>query len=335
VLRYAEERGVTSDLQEADAELLAFAERLLAGRVGAASARVIVSSISKGEQLRLDELLAIVEETHQIITHSRELEQKSQELQATAEELRIANERLKELDRLKDDFLTTVSHELRTPLTSIRSFSEILVEDTRLDRGRSDYFLAVIASESQRLTRLLDSILDLARLERGGAEWRMEDVDPAGALDDALASMLPLFHQTGVQLDARVEPCTECLWADRDRLVQVFLNLLSNALKFSDPEHGTVSVVGRPGMEGYFASVSDNGRGVALEDQVLIFERFAKGRDAAKRELPGSGLGLAIARHIVGHHGGKIWLRSPSGEGATFCIFLPNRRPRETETASL
>jgi signal transduction histidine kinase len=90
-----------------------------------------------------------------------------------------------------------------------------------------------------------------------------------------------------------------------------------------------VTIVGRPGVEGYFVSVSDNGRGVALEDQAFIFERFTKGRDAAKRELPGSGLGLAIARHIVGHHGGKIWLRSPPGEGATFCVFLPNRTTRE------
>jgi signal transduction histidine kinase len=93
-----------------------------------------------------------------------------------------------------------------------------------------------------------------------------------------------------------------------------------------------VTVVGRSGIGGCFASGSDIGRGVALENQALIFERFAKGRDAAKRDLPGSGLGLAIARHIVGHPGGKIWLQSPPGEGATFCIFLPNRRSRETET---
>ncbi|WP_046868488.1 sensor histidine kinase [Microvirga massiliensis] len=264
---------MTSDLQHVDAEL-PLDGAVAAGRVGAASARVIVSSIYKGEQLRLDEVPALVQETGQIITHSRELEQKAQELQATAEEFRIANERLKELNRLRDDLLTTVSNEFRTPLASIRSISEILIEDTRLDRGPDR---PLPCGHRQRKSVPRPSSGQHSRFGTARAEWRMEDVDPAGALNVALTSTLPLFRKMGVQLEPRVEPCAECLWADRDRLVQVFLDLPSNALKFSDPEHGAVTVVGRSGIEGSFASVSDNGRGVALENHALIFERFANG----------------------------------------------------------
>ena len=134
---YAATRGENiGDRLEADADLIAFVERLLAGSVGAASARGMVPSIAKGEPLRFDEVMAILEETQQAIAHSRELEQKSRELEATANELTRANAQLKELDRLKDDFLSTVSHELRTPLTSIRTFSEILQRSRRPRRGR-------------------------------------------------------------------------------------------------------------------------------------------------------------------------------------------------------
>ena len=132
---YAAEHGQRiGDMPEADADLIAFVERLLAGSVGAASARGMVASIAKGELLGFDEVMAILEETHQVIAHSRELEQKSRELEATALELTRANAQLKELDRLKDDFLSTVSHELRTPLTSIRTYSEIL-SDHEVSRG--------------------------------------------------------------------------------------------------------------------------------------------------------------------------------------------------------
>ncbi len=171
---YAEKRGENiGERLEADAELIAFVERLLAGSIGAASARAMVAAIAKGETLSFDEMMAILEETQQVIAYSRELEQKSRELEVTARELTHANAQLKELDRLKDDFLSTVSHELRTPLTSIRTFSEILSEPEGLGPEQAERYLAIIQSETQRLTRLLDTILDLTRLEQGQADWSM------------------------------------------------------------------------------------------------------------------------------------------------------------------
>ncbi len=328
---YAAEHGQRiGDMLEADADLIAFAERLLAGSVGAASARGMVASIAKGELLGFDEVMAILEETHQVIAHSRELEQKSRELEATALELTRANAQLKELDRLKDDFLSTVSHELRTPLTSIRTYSEIL-SDHDISEEQADRFLDIISSETQRLTRLLDTILDLTRLEQGQAEWRMADVDPRAVLEDAVAATGGLFRERTCDIDVAIRPAGRPVHADRDRLMQVFINLLSNAAKFAEPEGGRVTVVGRPDDGGYLVEVTDNGEGVSPQDREMIFEKFAKARDRNTGRPSGSGLGLTISRHIVEHHGGRIWTEAPIARGATFCVFLPTVAP---DTAS-
>ncbi|MCP4383386.1 MAG: histidine kinase [Hyphomicrobiales bacterium] len=311
------------DMPEADAELIAFVERLLAGSVGAASARGMVASITKGELLGFEEVMAILEETHQAIAHSRELEQKSSELEATARELTRANAQLKELDRLKDDFLSTVSHELRTPLTSIRTYSEIL-GDHEVSDTQAQNFLDIIASETQRLTRLLDTILDLTRLEQGQAEWRMTDIDPSNVLEDAVAATGGLFRDQQCELHVTIEPSNAVVRADRDRLMQVFINLISNAAKFAEPDHGRVIVAGRPDKDGYLVEVTDNGEGVSPTDRELIFEKFAKARNRNTGRPSGSGLGLTISRHIVEHHGGHIWTEVGQESGARFCVRLPS-----------
>src|SRR5690606_8979220 len=193
-------------------------ERQLAGSVGAASARGMVNSIAKGELLGFSEAVAILEETQQVIAHSRELEQKSRELEATARELRRANDQLKELDSLKDDFLSTVSHELRTPLTSIRSFSEILNDQEGIGTAQAQRYLAIISSETERLTRLLDTILDLTRLEQGEADWRIAAFDPKETLEEAVAATGGLFRDANAALDVSILPAGEKLFADRDRM---------------------------------------------------------------------------------------------------------------------
>jgi len=322
---YAAARGERpGERPEADAELIAFVERQLAGSVGAASARGMVASIATGELLGFDEVIAILEETQQVIAHSRELEQKSRELEAAAQELTRANAQLKELDRLKDDFLSTVSHELRTPLTSIRTFSEILYDPHGVTAAQASRYLAIISSETQRLTRLLDTILDLTRLEQGEADWRMAPFDPKATLEDAVAATGGLFSEANAALEVDIRPSATPLTADRDRMMQVYINLLSNAAKFCDPEHGRVSVTGTPRAEGYLVEVSDNGEGVSEDDKKLIFEKLAKARDRNTGRPSGSGLGLTISRHIVEHHRGRIWIEGQQGQGATFRVFLPS-----------
>jgi signal transduction histidine kinase len=187
-----------------------FAETLLAGAIGSASARVMVASVVKEEPLGLDEVMNILDEASQVRAYSRELEQKSRELDAATAELRAGQRALRELDRMKDDFISTVTHELRTPLTSIRAFSEILHEDpkTDLERPRSK-FLGIIVSETERLTRLINQILDLAKLESGRAEWTVDRRSTSiEVIREAADSLTVLFAEKHVT--ARSGPGGRC-----------------------------------------------------------------------------------------------------------------------------
>ncbi|MEE9210236.1 MAG: HAMP domain-containing sensor histidine kinase, partial [Kiloniellales bacterium] len=322
--QYARERGLNlSRLREADAGLVNFSERLLAGAIGSASARVMVASVVKGEMVGIEEVMKILDETSQVIEYSHRLEEKSRELEAASAELRAANERLQELDRLKDDFLSTVSHELRTPLTSIRSFSEILFDSPELELERREEFLSIIIKESERLTRLINQILDLAKMEAGRMEWEMADLDPKQVIEESLAVTSGLFKEDSVDLELALPATLPAVHADRDRLMQVIVNLLSNAVKFCDQRHGRVVVEARAGEQGVQVSVSDNGPGLRPEDRHLIFEKFQQAGEVLTQRPPGTGLGLPICRQIVEHFGGRIWLQSEPGQGTRVAFTLP------------
>ncbi len=331
---YARARGLNlAKLRQADADLVNFAERLLAGAIGAASARVMVASVAKGEVVGIEEVMKILEETSQVIEYSHSLEQKSRELEATTAELRAANERLKELDRLKDDFLSTVSHELRTPLTSIRSFSEILFDNPDLDTEERSRFLTIIVKESERLTRLINQILDLAKMEAGRMEWELDDIDPRAVIDEALAVSSGLLAEKSVRLEVKLDGHLPRVHVDRDRLMQVIVNLLSNAVKFCHQTHGLVVVSAETRDEGLYVSVADNGPGVASENRRMIFEKFQQANEALTDRPGGSGLGLAISRQIVEYFGGRIWVESVPGHGAKFAFTIPLERAPVAQSA--
>jgi signal transduction histidine kinase len=321
---YARARGLNlNKLREADARLVSFVERLLAGAIGAASARVMVASVAKGEVVGLEEVMKILDETSQVIEYSHGLEQKSRELEATTAELRAANERLKELDRLKDDFLSTVSHELRTPLTSIRSFSEILGDHPDLDLAQRERFLTIIVKESERLTRLINEILDLAKMEAGRMDWQMADIDPRPVIEDALAATSGLLAERAIRLDVDFAGDLPWVHVDRDRLMQVIVNLLSNAVKFCGPVDGRVKVTAESRQGRLHLSVVDNGPGVPPNDRQLIFEKFHESREKLADRPRGTGLGLAISRQIVEHFDGHIWVEDAPDHGAAFCFSIP------------
>ena len=226
----------------ADGDLVQYVERRLSGVIGAASARVMVATTLKGEGVGLDEIMQILDETSQVLEYSRQLEQKSRELERATNDLKAANERLTELDRMKDDFLSTVTHELRTPLTSIRSFSEILHDSPDLDLTERQHFLTIIIRESERLTRLINQVLDLTKIETGRMKWQMTDVDLVDVIDHAVSALRHLFEEKSIALEvhgpARVPP----IRGDRDQLIQLVINLLSNAEKFCPPGTGRVDV---------------------------------------------------------------------------------------------
>lgn len=321
---YARQRGLNwAQEAKADGELVNFAEKHLAGAIGAASARAVVASVVKEETLTTFELMKILDETSQVIAYSRELENKSRELEAATAELRTANERLKELDRLKDDFMSTVTHELRTPLTSIRAFSEILCDNPELDVDQRSQFSSIILKESERLTRLINNVLDLSKIESGKMEWVLSEFDLKDVVQEALISTGQLFQENDIRLVTNLPGHVPPVKADRDRIVQVVLNLLSNAIKFCNSEAGWVGVTMEVDNRCVQVSVSDNGMGIRPEDHHIVFEKFRQVGDTLTDKPQGTGLGLPICVQIISYFGGKLWVESEFGHGATFCFTLP------------
>ena len=333
--RLARERNRRlDDASPADADIVSNVERQLAGAIGASSARIMVASVLREEMHDIDEVMQILDEASELIVYSRRLEEKSQELEAATNELRAANERLKELDKLKDDFVTTVSHELRTPLTSIRSFSEIVHDHPDLPIEERREFLQIIVQESERLTRLLNDILDLAKMEAGKIEWHMADIAPRAAIEQALAATKGLVRKHGkVQLETALEDDLPIVHVDADRLMQVIVNLISNAVKFSDKETGWVRLEARREDGALRVDVRDNGIGIDKKDHSRIFERFQQAGNTLTEKPAGTGLGLPISREILRHFSGEIWVESEIGKGATFSFRIPAAGTRDAVAA--
>jgi Na+/proline symporter/signal transduction histidine kinase len=311
------------DPLEADAALVHHVEVQLAGAIGAASARVMIASVVKEEALSIDEVREIVDEASQVVVYSHRLEQKSRELEAATAELREANERLTELDRLKDDFVSTITHELRTPLTSIRAFTQILLENPQVDPEQRARFLGIITKESERLTRLINQVLDLSRIESGRAEWHESAVDMREVVADTLTGMSQVFEERNIQVDTRVPERLRPVRADVDRMIQVMLNLLSNAAKFCAATQGRIEIAVSEQSGALRVDVRDNGPGIDPDDQKVIFDKFRQAGDTLTSKPYGSGLGLHISRQIVEHFGGRMWVESAPGQGACFSFTLP------------
>jgi signal transduction histidine kinase len=320
---YAQRVGVARIEQiPADAQLVHFVETQLTGAIGSASARVMVASVVEEEQLALDDVMRILDEASQLRAYSHALEEKSLSLERATAELRAANEQLKSLDRLKDDFMSSVTHELRTPLTSIRALAELMLEDDAMDAPQRQQFLAIVVAETERLTRLVNQVLDMAKIESGHAEWRNTEVDLVALVQQAAQTVQELVRERHARLVLELPSRAPTLRADPDRLMQVLMNLLSNAVKFLPPEEGRITV--RLIVDGHAATieVQDNGPGVPAAQRALIFDKFRQGGDALSRPR-GTGLGLPISRQIVEHFGGRMALRPGDGRGACFAFTLP------------
>ncbi len=307
--------GQHDDLM-ADPGLVSHAEKLLTGAIGSASARIMVRTILKEEPPGIDEVMNILDETRQVIAHSHELEK------ATAE-LKEANERLKELDRLKDDFISTVTHELKTPLTSVRSLTEILHDHPEIDDTRRKEYLQIIVKESERLTRLITQVLNFQKIDAGGMELYMSRLNLAHIIRDAIAASQQLIQENNITLVTDIENIAPEIEGDRDRLMQVIMNLISNAVNFSSPENGRISIALQVQSHDLQVSVMDNGIGIDKVGHLEIFEKFKQIKNIGQGRSQGTGLGLAIAKKIVEHHEGRIWVESEPGQGSTFKFTIP------------
>jgi len=321
---WAQARGVDLGRAEyADPELLTYAERLLAGTTGAASARVALATVAREQSLDVGEVVELLDETSRALATSRELAEKSQELEAASAELLRVNERLRELDRRKDDYLMTMAHELRTPLSAIRAFAEILHDNPDLPVERRAAFLRIIEKENDRLSRLIHDLLDLAKLEADDPGLQRRPFDLGVAVADAVESLRQLSASRGVAIEDRRSGEPLPALGDRDRMIQVALNLLSNAIKFCPPSGGRVMIEAHRIGDRIELSVSDNGPGVPVEHHDMIFERFRQLSRPVNGSAQGTGLGLPICRRIVAQHGGRIWVEDAPGGGACFRVVLP------------
>ena len=229
------------------------------------------------------------------------------------------------VNRLKDEFVSTVSHELRTPLTSIRGALGLLSSGMLGPLSdKAANLLRIALSNSERLVRLINDILDLERIQSGRQPLAFRTVQLADLVHQAIDGMIPMADAAHVKL---LHDATEVeLVADPDRLLQVLTNLLSNAIKFSPPE-SSISVMLRPGVTGVTLSVIDNGRGIPADKLEAIFGRFQQVHQSDSRKKGGSGLGLAICRTIVEQHAGRIWAERNLVQGSTFRVYLPYRPP--------
>ena len=259
-----------------------------------------------------------------------------QEIDDQSRQLAVANQRLQELDQLKSDFLSTVSHELRTPLTSVLGFARIIAKRyeesllphldqsqarVRRDAQRITENLQIIIDEGERLTRLINEVLDLAKIESGKMEWQMQEVSLHEVVQRAVNATSALARDKG--LDVQVVSHTEAgqVYGDVDRLTQVVTNLLGNAIKFTN--EGSVTCVLERHADDIMVKVKDTGVGIAPEDLDKVFEKFRQVGDTLTDKPKGTGLGLPICKEIIEHHGGRIWVESAPGIGSTFIFTLP------------
>ncbi|MFN8892177.1 MAG: sensor histidine kinase, partial [Betaproteobacteria bacterium] len=248
-----------------------------------------------------------------------------------ARALRQRNEQLESLDRLKDDFMGSVTHELRTPLTSIRALGELMRDEPGMPEAQRQRFVGIVVDESERLSRLVNQVLDLAKIEAGQADWRPERLDVVPLLARAAQAADGLFRARRAELRVDAPARAPAVEADADRLLQLLINLLANAARFVPEGRGRVVLRLVVAARTLTIEVQDNGPGVPLAEQATVFEKFRQAGGPRER-AGGTGLGLPISRRIVEHFGGRLWLASRPGEGATFGVELPRADPDTTTT---
>lgn len=313
----AARQGLAGYLPEPTPDFLARLERELSGAVGGATAHAMVAQIMGAATVSVEDLLAVADETAQMMEYSSQLEAKSNELTRTARQLRAANDKLTQLSVQKDAFLSQISHELRTPMTSIRAFSEILRDAEGLEPKDLTRYASIIHAEAIRLTRLLDDLLDLSVLENGQVNLNLRDGVLSDVISHAIAATGTDMHVMRVR---RTGPASEIvLTTDHDRLAQVFINLIANAQKYCDAERPELTIdVSRRGGR-VIVDFIDNGSGIPPHAQGMVFEKFYR---VADRQAGGAGLGLAICREIMGRLGGTLGYLPGQG-GAAFRVSLP------------
>ncbi len=314
--------NIDTRTETADARFIKFSENLLSGRIGTASAKILIEGVTYEDKISLKEVLEILEESKENISLNKKLTEQSRELRQLSNELSSANENLIFKDKQKDDFLDSVAHELRTPITAIRSAGEILADDDDIPLEIKREFLNNIITESDRLNEIINDILYLDKLEHGEIALNIETNDIIETYQKALNPISHLLHQKNIHL-SEVNLLTETKFEyDEARLIQVFQNILGNALKFTD-EQGTVQTKFQKKDNQLIIRIFNTGKQISEDDLNLIFDKFYQSRNQNIRKPLGSGLGLAICKKIMEAHKGNISAEN-NGLGVSFVLKLPS-----------
>ena len=324
----ARRQGNDGYLPDVTPDFLERLEKELAGSVGAATAHAMLTQITGGAAVSVEDLMKVADEAQQILEYSNQLEAKSAELGRTARQLREANEKLVALSVQKDGFLSQISHELRTPMTSIRSFSEILMAGDKMTSEDRQRYSGIINDEAIRLTRLLDDLLDLSVLENGQVTLNVREGTIKSVIDRAVAAVEHPGNESALHVIRAQGGEDIVLNTDVDRLAQVFINLIANAQKYCEADEPTLTISVNSVGGRTFVDFVDNGVGIPRSAQHMIFEKFSRISD--DRAAGGAGLGLAICREIMARLGGAITYLPGQG-GAAFRVTMPEAERRAAE----
>lgn len=311
---------IPSDNNAADARFIKFSENLLSGRIGTASAKILIEGVAKEEHIALPEVLKILEESKENISINKQLQEKSSELQILSNELQNANESLLIKDKQKDEFLDSVAHELRTPITAIRATSEILLDDEDMPSDIKKDFLENIISESDRLAEIINDILYLDKLETGNLPLQKGKHNILETYLKAAKPLLNLMDQKNLHHSEVNLLEQEVYVYDESKLIQVFQNILGNAVKFT-LEKGMIQTKFKENEESLIISIFNTGKPIEEEDLHYIFDKFYQSKNQNIRKPLGSGLGLAICKRIIDAHEGEISVKNKS-LGVVFEIIL-------------
>lgn len=313
--------NIDSQTETADSRFIKFSENLLAGRIGTASAKILIEGVTKEDKISLKEVLNILEESKENITLNKKLTEKSEELKQLSNDLSAANENLIVKDRQKDDFLDSVAHELRTPITAIRSAGEILADDDDIPLEIKREFLNNIITESDRLSEIINDILYLDKLQHGEIALNIQENNIIETYKKALNPILHLIQQKFIHV-SEVDLLHNYLFEyDDARMIQLFQNILGNALKFTE-EQGTIQTKFSEKDNFLTIKIFNTGKNIPEEDLEVIFDKFYQSKNQNIIKPTGSGLGLAISKRIVEAHNGTIKAEN-SGLGVTFTVILP------------
>ncbi|MCU0436649.1 MAG: ATP-binding protein [Raineya sp.] len=287
---FEKEQNIASQSnQENNAKLVKYAERILASTIGSTSARILVASVVQEDEISKEELLQMLRES---------------------QELKKLNFELKKTDKQKNEFIGTVTHELRTPITSIRSFSEILYDNPDLDENQRQQFLQTVINETQRMERLINQVLDLEKFDSGKQVLNLEKIDIQTVIKEAIEIYQTVIQEKNLHLDIHITQQNIFILADKDRILQIILNFLSNAVKFSKKN---IIIDSRIEQDNVKVVVADDGKGVPEELKDAIFEKFFQAENQTIKKPKGSGLGLAICKKIIQYHKGQIGVETSNG----------------------